>query len=162
MSTPKDRYHFSNEADIPPGVADVIRTLLKNWDRTDDATHAYLAAFTPDATLDLPPNKMLGHDNIRATRQSLIHHINGPVIGVAHTFHRLYVYAGHDGSKDGINVSMTGTVAYTVRGGKVAVQEFSTSFDLVAIRAGEYKIPAAKIYSDNAPLMAAMAEMPPQ
>jgi hypothetical protein len=161
MSPTRDRYTFDNEAEIPPGVSEVISLLLRNWDRTDDETHAYLHAFSADATLELPPNKVTGHDAIRAMRNSIIHPVNGPVTHVAHTFYRVYIMAGNEGKAEKMNISFTGSVDYTVRGGKVATQLFSTTFDLIAVGKDEYKVQFATIYTDNAPLMAGMAEMGP-
>ncbi len=170
MSDPRDRYTFSNQSSIPKPVYEVICSLLCNWDKTSDATHAYLSAFSDDATLDLPPNKSTGHDAIRTLRNSLIHPVKGPAVGVAHTFHRAYVQYGHvnDGSEKvggngELNVCMNGSVDYTVRGGNVATQDFATLFDLVPVQGGEgeYKIRYAKIYTDNAPLMAAIMEIGP-
>ena len=165
MSNTHDRYTFSNQSSIPKGVYDVICLLLCNWDKPADAQHTYLNAFSEDATLDLPPNKSTGRDAIRALRNSLIHPVEGPVVGTAHTFHRCYVQYGHESDRSEkverggeLNVSMSGIVDYTVKGGKVATQEFSTLFDLVPVEGGngEYKIRYAKIVSDNAPLMAAL------
>ena len=165
MSSTRDRYTFSNQSSIPKGVYDVICLLLCNWDKTADSEHTYLNAFSDDATLELPPNKSTGHDAIRALRNSLIHPVDGPVIGVAHTFEKCYVQYGLEaGSREKagkggeLNVSMNGGVDYTIKGGKVATQEFATLFDLVPVkgRDGEYKIRYAKIYTDNAPLMAAV------
>ena len=176
MSNPRDRYTFANQSSIPAPLYTPIHTLLSNWDKTADATHAYLNAFSPTATLDLPPNKSTGLEAIRALRNSLIHPTNGPVIGVQHTFERVYVLFGDD-KGDKMNVAMTGRVEYTVRGGKKVEQEFATTFDLVPVdekgavqvekerggednTKGEWKIEYAKIYSDNAPLMGALGEMP--
>ena len=167
MSNPRDRYTFANQSSIPPPLYKPIHTLLSNWDKTADATHAYLNAFSETATLDLPPNKSTGLEAIRALRNGLIHPTNGPVIGVQHTFERVYVLFGDD-KGDNMNVAMTGRVEYTVRGGKKVEQEFATTFDLVPVdekvevqveKTGEgedkreWKIEYAKIYSDNAPLM---------
>jgi hypothetical protein len=167
MSAPaRGVYTFENEDSIPPGVAKLLRVLLQNWDKTDDETHAYLDAFTPDGTLDLPPNCVTGHDAIRAMRNSIIHPINGPVTKVDHWFGRLYILPDSetaDHSKRGkrkIDTCMTGAVEYTVRGGKVVRQEFSTRFNLVAVGEDEWKLQYAKIYQDNTPLMAAIADMP--
>ena len=62
MSNPCDRYTFENQSSIPKGVYQVIFALLGNWDKTSNATHAYLSAFSDDATLDLPPTESTGHD----------------------------------------------------------------------------------------------------
>jgi hypothetical protein len=166
MSAPaRGVYTFENEDSLPPGVARLLRVLLQNWDKTDDETHAYLDAFTPNGTLDLPPNCVTGHDAIRGMRNSIIHPTNGPVTKVDHWFGRLYIlpeFQTADSSKGPkkMDTCMTGAVEYTVRGGKVVRQEFSTRFDLVAVGDDEWKVQYAKIYQDNTPLMAAIGNTP--
>ena len=150
----KDRYHFENQSSIPPALSNIVVTLLKNWDVVTDKTHAYLAAFTPDATLELSPHKATGHEQIRSMREATIHPENGPITNVQHTFGRLYYLAGDElGSTSSINC--TGTVEYTM-GGKVYPEGFSTTFDLIEDGQGGYKIKCGRIYIDNTALTNAM------
>ena len=159
MATSRDRYQFENQSSIPPAVSNVVVTLLKNWDIITDTTHAYLAAFAPDATLELSPHKATGHEQIRGMREATTHPVNGPITHVQHTFGRLYVLAG-DGLEKPTSINCTGSVEYTV-GGKVYPEGFSTTFDLVKDGQGGYKIKYARIFIDNAALTDAMMALAP-
>ena len=168
---PTPSYTFHNQSHLPSPLYNPIHHLLSNWDKTDDTKHSYLSAFTSTAILDLPPNRVSGHLEISKLHDSLIHPIIGPVIGVAHVFGSVYFEAGQkltitnlkldkagDSTSEQVNVLITGTVTYTVLGGREVEQDFATVFDLVG-EGGEYKIACAKVYQDSKGLMAAVGEL---
>jgi hypothetical protein len=157
MATTKPRYTFTNATSLPPSAPLIIRHLLENWDNVSDTTHAYLSAFSKDATLDLPPYKVTGHEQIRALREASFHPVKGPITDTNHTFDRIFVLPGEDLGQLSC-VQVTGVVEYTVAG-KVYPQAFSTTFELVGDGSGGYLIKSARIHSESTALNKALAEL---
>ena len=156
MTTHDDRYIFSNESDIPPGITTTIRGMLVNWDTLP--SYDWAAYCTDDFDITLGSQRAQGLDAAKAMRGATCDPTNGPLTHIQHTLREVYLKAG--GSPEGrSDIVFTGTVRYTVTGGKEVQEDFATTFELLGTGKDEYKIKTARIYIDMSMLGQALAEL---
>ncbi|ETN45395.1 uncharacterized protein HMPREF1541_09226 [Cyphellophora europaea CBS 101466] len=153
-----ERYTFANAAAAPAGIADTIRTMIEGWDAMGES---WREVCHPDIDFTLGNIHTVGVDAAAASRASTFHPTNGPLTNVSHVLKELYPKAGHpDGATQ--DVVFTGTVTYTVLGGKDMVEDFATFYRLLKQSEGTYKIKTARIYINTVALTQAMAELQKQ
>lgn len=157
MPAPDDRYTFSNESSVPPGIVTTIRGMIVNWDKIP--SYDWAAWCTDDFVITLGGQRAQGLESAKAMRGATCDAVKGPLTHVQHTLRDVYLKAGGSSADGRSEVVFTGTVRYTVSGGKVVQEDFATTFDLLGTGKDQYKIKTARIYIDTAALGQAMAEL---
>lgn len=157
-----DDYTFNNESSIPPGIADTIRDTFINWDIIP--SDAWQATCTDDFDIVLAGQHANGLDAAKAMRDAMFHATNGPLTNVQHNLKDVYIQpraATKEQSAEGTHVIFTGTVTYTVLGGKTVAEEFANAAELQRQQGNEvrYKVKTARIYIDSVALGQALAEL---
>lgn len=113
-----DRYIFDNEASIPPGIAAAIQGVISNWDILPSDGWADFC--TDDVEILLAGQHAQGFQATKTMRDSTFNVTNGPLVGVQHTLQDVYLKATSAAEGATTDVFFTGTVVYTVLGGKVS------------------------------------------
>lgn len=113
-----DRYIFDNEASIPPGIAAAIQGVISEWDiLPGDGWADYC---TDDVEILLAGQHATGIEATKTMRDSTFNATHGPLVKVQHNLKDVYLKAASANEGTTTDVFFTGTVAYTVLGGKVS------------------------------------------
>lgn len=113
-----DRYIFDNEASIPPGIADAIRGVISGWDIVPgDAWSDYC---TDDVEILLAGQHAQGIEATKTMRDGTFNVDHGPLVHVQHSLKDVYLKATSAAEGTTTDIFFTGTVVYTVLGGKVS------------------------------------------